>query len=147
MELLYDSDYKPAKRLSSINQFKDFLAVQVQGEWVPICFDVIDGIVCGHIQTHKAILALEPFIGFHYQVDECHYSKTEYLLGDDFGVETKKLPAELGSGFYQSAFNRKIFVNGDNGSLSLQNDKTLRIGTDYIDVDDEIEADDYRPLC
>lgn len=119
-------------RESSINQFEDKLAVLIKGEWVPLSFDIIDGINCGKVRTHKAVLNIRPSLGYAYDVKECNYLTNSYLKSDDYRIETRALPEYYGAGFYQAKVDREILVNADNTALGVSNQKTLRVGTDYV---------------
>lgn len=132
MQFVEPSEPRRTERKSSISQFSGLLSVRRGDEWVPIVFDSLDGIDCKKIKTHKSALALEPFIGYAFPVGECSYSESTYLLSDQKGTELKKLPEWFGDGFYEEHFDRKVFVNGDNGALGVKNDTTLRVGLDYV---------------
>lgn len=142
MEFLLSSDERQLDRKSSIYQFNGFLAVRRGDEWVPISYDVLDAIHCDRIDSHKAVLTREPYIGFAFPVKECRYLTDAYVLGEEKGVELLPLPEQFGTGFYESAYNRAYFVNGENGSLGVQNDVTLRVGQDYVLANDSLDPVD-----
>ena len=132
MEVLEPTEEKRVERLSSIYQFRHMLAVRKGDEWVPIQFDVLDGIVCDKVLSHPAILTDKPYIGYAFPVGECRYISDMYVQSDQKGTELKALPEFFGSGFYESAYDRDIMVNSDNGALGVHNDTTLRVGLDYV---------------
>lgn len=132
MQYVQPSEPRRTEKRSSIYQFRDFLAVRRGDEWVPIVFDSLDGIVCKTVHSHKAALARKPFIGYAFPVGECETVESRYLLSDQKGTELKALPEWYGGGFYESNYDRKIFVNGDNGALGTEDKTTLRVGLDYV---------------
>lgn len=131
MKILEPVDTPRVERLSSIYQHKHMLAVRRGDEWVPITFDVLDGVECKHMRSHKALLTDKPYIGYSFPVGECSYSSQLYLTGDQKGTELKKLPSFFGSRFYEGSYDRKVLVNSANGALGVKNDTTLRVGLDY----------------
>lgn len=119
------------ERKSSIYQHRHMLAVRRGDEWVPIQYDVLDGVGCDCIQTHPAVLTDKPYIGYNFPVGECRYVSQLFVTGEQKGTELKVLPDFYGAGFYESAYDREVFVNACNGALGEKNDTTLRIGLDY----------------
>lgn len=142
MEILEPSEPIRVKRKSSIYQHRDMLAVRRGDEWVPIAFDVFDGMTCKKVYTHKAVLSLKPYIGYNFPVQECRYVSQTYVASDQKGVELLKLPNWYGAGFYQNKYDRKILVNSDTGSLGVKTDTTLRVGEDYCLAVDTIDSAD-----
>lgn len=131
MQILEPTETYRAERLSSIYQHKHMLAVRKGDEWVPVAFDVLDGIFCDTVRSHKAVLTDKPYIGYSFPVQECRYISELYLISDQRGVEKKVLPEWFGAGFYDSVYDRNILVNSANGALGVKNDTTLRVGLDY----------------
>lgn len=139
MEVLQPINDLKLNRYSSINQNRGFLAVHRGGEWVPICFDVFDGVDCHEVKNHKAVLALGDYLGYQFPVGERRYLSDVYVASDQKGTETRALPSFYGAGFYEEAYDRKVLVNSADGALGVHNDTTLRIGQDYILATDEVE--------
>lgn len=138
------------ERRSSISQYSNMLAVRRGDEWVPVVFDVLDNIVCKKINTHKAMLATAPYVGYHFPVGEARYVNEQLVLSDQKGEEIRLLPEFFGSGFYKAKFDRDIIVNAANGALGEVNDVTLRVGLDYVLSDDFMEPkllDKDRRVC
>lgn len=142
MELLLPDEKHELERKSSISQFEGFLAVRKGSEWCPIAYDVLDAVRCNKVESHKAIITRKPYIGYAFPVQECRYLSDSYVLGEDKGIELVPLPEQFGVGFYESAYDRKFFVNGENGSLGVHNDITLRVGQDYVLANDSLDPDD-----
>lgn len=131
MKILEPVEERRVERKSSIYQHKHMLAVRRGDEWVPISFDVLDGVDCDHMKSHKAVLTDKPYIGYSFPVDECRYSSQLYIIGQQKGTELKVLPSFFGAGFYESNYDREVLVNSANGALGERNDITLRVGLDY----------------
>lgn len=149
MDYLVDNDIEPVRRESSINQYDNFLGVMHNGMFCPIVFDFMDGIVCGKIHSHKVIVHFGDWIGYHYPIKKCRYTKRTYVIGQDIGEGIHVLPEQFGCGdywhnnFYEEKHNRKGYMKGDNGTLvGYQTDKELTIGLDYVAAKDELEAVD-----
>lgn len=142
MEFILPDEERVLERKSSIYQFRGFLAVRRGDEWVPIAYDVLDGIHCDHVDSHKAVLTREPYIGYAFPVKECRYLSDTYVLGAEKGVELLPLPEQFGVGFYESAYDRFYAVNGEDSSLGVSNDTTLRVGLDYVLANDSLEPAD-----
>lgn len=132
MGFVTPDESRRTEQKSSVYQFHDFLAVRRGDEWVPIAFDSLDGITCDTVHSHKAVLTRKPYIGYVFPVGERNVSEATYLLSDQKGVEVKKLPSFYGGGFYESSYDRKVFVNGANGALGTEDNASLRVGLDYV---------------
>lgn len=142
MDIVPPADDPKLERRSSISQYKGMLSVEEKGEWVPIVFDSVDGILCDTMKSHKIMIALEPWIGYPFEVRNCEYEEEVYLMGQEEGEELKRLPEEFGDGFYRSKYDRDVIVSGKDGALGLHTKKTLRVGTDYVWGNDELEPAD-----
>lgn len=149
MDYLPDSDIEPVTRRSSINQYDGFLGVMHKGMFCPIVFDMMDGIVCGKIHSHKVIAHFGDWIGYHYPIKKCKYSKRTYVIGQDVGEGVHILPEQFGHGdcwhnnFYEEKHNHKGYMKGDDGSfVGYQTDKELIVGLDYITANDVLEPID-----
>lgn len=132
MEILLPYEPKRLEKKTSLWQNAGMLAVRKGDEWVPISFDVLDGMVCDHMASHKAVLTRKPYIGYQFPVKECRYVSELYVTGDQKGTELVALPEWFGTGFYEQAFDRDVFVNSASGALGVVNDTTLRVGLDYV---------------
>lgn len=135
-----DSDDHKLERKASNLQFKDFLSVWKGNEWVPISFDTLEGKDCDKIITRKAVLTDKPYIGYKFPVKSCRYVSESYLLSDQRGKELKALPEYYGTGFYESYYDRNVFVNAHNGALGMKDDITLRVGLDYVVAKESLPA-------
>lgn len=131
MKILEPVEEIRAERKSSIYQHRHMLAVRRGDEWVPIAFDILDGVECHTMKTRRGILTDKPYIGYSFPVQECRYVSQLYVESDQKGAELKKLPDYYGPGFYQRVYDRDILVNSANGGLGVKNDTTLRVGLDY----------------
>ena len=131
MKILEPTEDNRVERLSSIYQHKHMLAVRHGSGWLPIAFDVLDGIVCDKIRHHQAIVTDKPYIGYTFPVKHCCYLSQNYILSDQKGTELKVLPEWYGAGFYESKYDRDIFVNSNSGALGVTNKTNLTIGLDY----------------
>lgn len=131
MKILEPVEKPRVERLSSIYQHKHMLSVRHGSTWLPVAFDVLDGIICDEIRHHQAILTDKPYIGYTFPVQHCCYLSQTYVTGDQKGTELKVLPEWFGNGFYERAYNREVFVNSDNGALGVVNRTNLTVGLDY----------------
>lgn len=131
MKTLSPVEEVKVERRSSIYQHRHMLAVRRGDEWVPIAFDVLEKVDCDGVHSHQAVLTDKPYIGYSFPVGEQRYISQLYLTGHQKGTELKMLPSFYGPGFYESAYDREVFVNAANGALGVKNDTTLRIGLDY----------------
>lgn len=121
-----------AERASSIFANEGYLSVKKQNGYVPIAYDIIDGIDCNGIKSHKAVLALKPVIANGFPTQDCNYIKDTYLAYDRSGVELERLPKDLGDGFYQKYVNSRTLVNAANGSLGDRKVLKLKVGLGYV---------------
>lgn len=149
MDYLPDSDNPTVSRHSSINQYRGFLGVMHNGMFCPLVFDQLDGIVCGKVYKHKIMIHFGDWIGYHFPVKKCKYTKSTVLIGQNIGSELKILPEQFGRGdcwhnnFYEDKYNVKGPLRGTDGTLvGFQSTKELTVGLDYVDADDELEAID-----
>lgn len=142
MNILEPDERKLVDRHSSISQYKGFLAVRRGDQWVPIAYDILDGIACDKVHSHKGVLTREPHVGYHFPVKHCTYLSETYVASDQKGIELKALPEEYGAGFYESAYNREVIVNSDNGALGMANRTTLDVGLDYVLAESSLEPAD-----
>lgn len=132
MKIIQPVNDKKLDTKSSVYQYSGFLSVRRGDEWVPVVFDTLDGVKCKEMRSHKAMITLEPAIGYHFPVKECRYSDQTYVSSHQDGQEVAKLPDFFGTGFYENHYDREILVNADNGGLGVKNDTTLRVGLDYV---------------
>lgn len=149
MDYLTDSDIKTVSRNSSINQYDGFIGAMNNGMFCPIVFDFMDGIVCGKVHSHKIMIHFGNWIGYHYPVKKCKYTKRTYVIGENTGEKLEILPMWFGRGdcwhnnFYESKYNNKGPIRGDNGAfVGFEDKQELNIGLDYINADDTLEAID-----
>lgn len=141
-EMIPDADTHNLERKSSISQHKGMLAVRKRNELCPLVYDVIDGIDCGKVYSHKAALSDGSHIGYTFPVGTCRYVSEIYLMGQENRKVKKRLPEWFGIGFYDEHVVRDVFVNTDKDSLGLEQERTLRIGKDYVLPIDMLEAAD-----
>lgn len=132
MEILEPTEKRELERKSSIYQNRGMLSVRRGDEWVPIAYDVLDGVQCDRLESHKAVLAVNDYIGYQFPVKECRYLSDVYISSDQTGTELVPLPDFYGAGFYEKKFDRNVLVNSANGALGEHNDTTLRVGLDYV---------------
>lgn len=132
MNILYAVNDSKIERLSSIDQYKDYLSVYSQGGWLPISYDVIDAIGCNGIKSHKAILSLdEGGLGYNFPEKYCYRPKDEYVLADKTGVESEMLPEYYGDGTFETYKDELAITNADNGALGAHHKGRERVGLDY----------------
>ena len=142
MEILYADDPDKIKRLSSITQHRDKLSVHAQGSWLPISYDVIDSIICDKVNSHRAILSLDPHnIGYTFPVADCKKVYKTLLLTDKYGVVTEELPEWFGSGLYQKFVDDYAVTEGDNHPLGTKNAVHYKVGLDYYLAKETIEGE------
>lgn len=141
MEILEPTEEHRLERKSSIYQNSGMLAVRKGDEWVPIAFDSLDGIVCNKVYSHKAVLTLNPYIGYQFPVKECRYISDLYVQSNQTGTDLLSLPEFYGAGFFEKKYEREIVVNSATGALGEHEDVTLRVGLDYVLAKDTLEAD------
>lgn len=131
MEVLYHSDDRQVKTLSSIDQYRKFIATYERGGWTPIQFDYIDYIDCGKVVSHPIIIEFGDNIGYNFPIGECEFATDEYQLFEKKEVELRALPECLGDGFYQAYEDTDILINFDGAALGTRNNYKLKIGQDY----------------
>lgn len=131
MEVLYHSDDRQVKTLSSIDQYRKFIATYERGGWTPIQFDYIDYIDCGKVVSHPIIIEFGDDIGYNFPIGECEFATDEYQLFEKKEVELRALPECLGDGFYQAYEDTDILINFDGAALGTRNNYKLKIGQDY----------------
>ena len=135
-EILYPSENPQVCRLSSIDQFGDFLSVYKKGGWAPIIFDQLDGITCDKVKTHPVIISYGNDIGYVFPEKHCVHTSDKFIYFDKEGVEQKPLPSCFGGvgEFYDEYYKGFSFINfgnGDDGnSVGVHNTKTTRVGLD-----------------
>lgn len=142
IDYLVDSDDHKVTRHSSIYQYSGVLSVVEKGEIVPIAFDMIDGIDCDKVYSHKIMVTLEPWIGYEFPVGECKYRDISYFFGQDDTPQIEVLPDWFGEGIYESRGVKNIVPTGDGGALGLDQAKTLRVGLDYVLANDYIDGEE-----
>lgn len=131
------------KRLSSIDQFKDFLSVWKQGGWAPIIFDQLDGITCETAKTHPVAISFGDDLGYIFPEAHCTFSSDRFIYFDKEGVEHALLPECMGGKgeFYDYYVNKSAFLNySTNDSVGVSNRTTLRTGLDYVRADETLPA-------
>ncbi len=140
-QVLYPDTKTDVKRLSSIDQFKDFLSVWKQGGWAPIVFDKLDGITCDTIMSHPVVISFGDDLGYVYPEGHCTYSSDRFIYFDKEGVEHTLLPECMGGTgeFYDYYVDESAFVNYDNdASVGVSNRTTLRTGLSYVKADETL---------
>ena len=139
---LNDADHDDIHRLSSIDQYHNFISIEKGGKAVPIRFDSLDWINCEGIKTHPVIVSDGTDIGFHFPVGHYTYFTDTYLIGDRKEVVVEQMPHWYGEGWYEKALNQKVFTNFDGCSLGERNRVDLTIGLDYILTDEVLDDAD-----
>lgn|GEM_PF-1990984 len=151
MEVLFPSEEKNIKMLSSIDQYSKFLSVYERGGYTPIEFDFIDYIKCigceggdkYEVATHPVIIEFDDPIGYNFPIGECEFVTDEYLKFDREGTELLPLPECMGDGFYERALDGEEIVNFDNGTaLGTRNNYRLKIGQDYYLANEVLPAEE-----
>ena len=151
MDVLFPSEEKNIKTLSSIDQYSKFLSVYERGGYTPIEFDFIDYIKCigceggdkYEVVTHPVIIEFDDPIGYNFPIGECEFVTDEYLKFDRDGTELLPLPECMGDGFYERALDGEEIVNFDNGTaLGVRNNYRLKIGQDYYLANEVLPAEE-----
>lgn len=150
MEVLFPSEEKRIKTLSSIDQYSKFIATYERGGWAPIEFDFIDYIKCigceggdkYEVVTHPVIIEFDDTIGYNFPIGECELIADDYLKFDRDGTELLSLPECMGDGFYERALNGEEIINFDDSALGIRNNYKLKIGQDYYLADEILPAAD-----
>lgn len=150
MEVLFPSEEKRIKTLSSIDQYSKFIATYERGGWAPIEFDFIDYIKCigceggdkYEVVTHPVVIEFDDSIGYNFPIGECELITDDYLEFDRNGTELLPLPECMGDGFYERALDGEEVVNFDDSALGVRNNYKLKIGQDYYLADEILPAAD-----
>lgn len=150
MEVLFPSEEKRIKTLSSIDQYSKFIATYERGGWAPIEFDFIDYIKCigceggdkYEVVTHPVIIEFDDPIGYNFPIGECELITDDYLKFDRSGTELLPLPECMGDGFYERALDGEEIINFDDSALGIRNNYRLKIGQDYYLADEILPAAD-----
>lgn len=150
MEVLFPSEEKRIKTLSSIDQYSKFIATYERGGWAPIEFDFIDYIKCigceggdkYEVVTHPVVIEFDDSIGYNFPIGECDFITDDYLKFDRNGTELLPLPECMGDGFYERALDGEEIINFDNSALGVRNNYKLKIGQDYYLADEILPAAD-----
>lgn len=150
MEVLFPSEEKRIKTLSSIDQYSKFIATYERGGWAPIEFDFIDYIKCigceggdkYEVVTHPVIIEFDDAIGYRFPIGECSITTDDYLKFDRNGTELLPLPECMGDGFYERALSGEEIINFDDSALGIRNNYKLKIGQDYYLADEILPAAD-----
>lgn len=150
MEVLFPSEEKRIKTLSSIDQYSKFIATYERGGWAPIEFDFIDYIKCigceggdkYEVVTHPVIIEFDDAIGYRFPIGECNITTDDYLKFDRNGTELLPLPECMGDGFYERALDGEEIINFDDSALGIRNNYKLKIGQDYYLADEILPAAD-----
>lgn len=140
-QILYPTNDAQVHRHSSIDQFRDFFSVMVQGGWSPIVFDQLDGIHCTEMKTHPVIISWGNDLGYVFPDAHCSYASDHFVTVDKRGVEEHLLPTCMGGTgeMYQSFIDANAFVNfDDDTSLGVHNKKHLRVGLSYCLADETL---------
>lgn len=119
------------ERRSSIYQHKDLLSAMEKGEWCPLVYDVIDGIECGKIKSHKAALRIKDGLNYTFPVGTCTYTSDIFYLSQKDKTELRVLPDYCGTGFYETHERKNVFTNAGLEALGNHQEKVLRVGKDY----------------
>lgn len=141
MNIIYATNDSKLERLSSIDQYKSFLSVYSQGGGLPVSYDVIDGIGCHGIKSHKTLLELlDDELGYNFPERYCYRPEDSFLISDRLADEQKPLPDCQGDGFYETHTDEKVITNGDNGALGAHHRGKERVGLDYYRTRDILKA-------
>lgn len=120
------------ERRSSIYQHKDLLSVMERGEWCPLIFDIIEGVECGVIKTHKTAIRIKDGLNYTFPVGSCRYVSNTYFLTQKDKTELRVLPEYYGTGFYETHERKNMFTNIGKHALGNRQEKILRVGKDYV---------------
>lgn len=131
MKMIPHSDKREVEALSSIDQYRKFIATYERGGWAPIEFDYLDYIDCDKIVSHPVIIEFGDDIGYNFPIGECEYTTDEYPVFNRQEVETRVLPECIGDGFYDVFVDEDNIVNFDDSGLGTHNYYKLKIGQDY----------------
>ena len=151
MEVLFPSEEKRIKTLSSIDQYSKFIATYERGGWAPIEFDFIDYIKCigceggdkYEVVTHPVVIEFDDSIGYNFPIGECDFITDDYLKFDRNGTELLPLPECMGDGFYERALNGEEIINfDDETALGTRNKYRLKVGKDYYLADEVLQAEE-----
>lgn len=149
MDYLPDSDAPTVSRLSSANQYQNFLGVKRNGIYCPLVFDQLDGIVCGKVHSHKIMIYFDDWIGYHFPVKKCRYKKAQYMIARNQNEILELLPEIFGRGdcwhrnFVENKIDKTGVLIGENGrAVGIESEKELNIGLDYMLADDSLEPVD-----
>lgn len=127
---------------SSISQHKNTLSVMQRGEWVPICYDVLDYIACEGVVSHPATVTDGDDIGFDFDVAEQTIFTDKYIYHDEYGIELRKLPHWFGEGYYEAFYHNSSFINSDESALGERQKEVRRVGLSYALASKTLEADE-----
>lgn len=132
MQVLKSQDDNQTEWKSSAKQYGDFLAVLRGGTWMPISFDMLDYIDCGHIVSHEAITTDKDYIGYNYKMCKKTYYTDQYVTYDQQQVVTKTAPKWYGAYEYEEAIDADTYVHDDEGGwLGITNKETKLVETSY----------------
>lgn len=131
MKMIPHSDTRDIEALSSIDQYKKFIATYERGGWAPIQFDYLDFIDCDHVESHPVIIEFGDKIGYNFPIDEYEYYTDEYPIFNRQETETRLLSECLGDGFYEAFVDEDNIVNFDDSALATRNKIILKVGQDY----------------
>lgn len=150
MEILFPSEERQIKALSSIDQYNKFIATYERGGWTPIEFDFIDYIKCigceggdkYEVVTHPVIIEFDDKIGYNFPIGECSITTDDYIKFDRNGTELLPLPECMGDGFYECMLDGEEIINFDESALGVRNNYRLKLGQDYYLADEILPAAD-----
>lgn len=141
MDVLLSSEDRQVERKSSIDQYKNKLSVYSQGAWLPISYDVLDGVTCEGLRHHRAIVTDDKTdLGYNYQISECKRYTAKYLFHDTQTTELRELPEWFGAGLYDHFINGQSFTNADNGAVGTFSLVHYRVGTDYYKAKESLPS-------
>lgn len=142
-QILYHEDPDTVHEHSSIDQFSTFLHTKVGGVSVPIEFDQIDYIDCGHVVSHPMIVDSGENVGYIFEDGEFVQTETSYPTFHREETVLKELQPEFGDGFYEDYEEYEAITNFDDGTaLGTQNKDKLRVGQHYYLADEFLPSDD-----
>lgn len=144
-EVLYHEDPDTVHVYSSIDQFSTFLHTKIGGVSVPIEFDQIDYIDCGHVVSHPMIVDSGENVGYIFEDGEFVQTETSYPTFHREETVLKELQPEFGDGFYEDYEEYESITNfDDNTALGTQNKNKLKIGQHYYLADEFLPSDDLE---